>query len=61
MKALKLKSLNELKTIANPETMTPDNWKLFLKEKGHTGTTFDYLPEGLKLSLKFSFAKKYRS
>lgn len=61
MKALKLKSLKELTAITNPEKINPDNWNVFLKDKGHTGTTFDYLPEALKLSLKFSFAKKYHS
>lgn len=61
MKALKLKSLNELATITKPEKINPDNWQLFLKEKGHTGATFEYLPDQLKLCLKFSFAKKYHS
>jgi len=55
--SVKFKSFRELSKAVNA-TGNNDGWLAFLKDKGHTLTTFSYLPEHLQTSLKFSFAKK---
>lgn len=57
MKTATFKSFKSLANAING-SKNPDKWLEFLKEKGHTMITFSYLPEDIKTSLKFSFAKK---
>lgn len=52
------KSFQSLSTAVNGDKTNPDKWNAFLKEKGHTAETFNYLPESIKTALKFSFAKR---
>lgn len=52
------KSFKSLSAAINGAKTTPDKWIAFLKEKGHTEQTFNYLPENIQTSLKFSFAKR---
>lgn len=54
----KFNSFSQLSKAINADKETPETWKMFLKEKGHTEETFNYLPESLKLALKLSFAKR---
>lgn len=54
----KFNSFQSLSTAVNGEIHNPDKWNSFLKEKGHTAETFNYLPEEIKTALKFSFAKR---
>lgn len=60
MKAIKFKTFASLATAINGSTNT-DKWLQFLKDKGHTETTFSYLPENLQTDLKFSFARKTKT
>ena len=55
---LKFTSFSQMSNAINAKGKE-EQWSDFLKLKGHTGETFDYLPEDLKTSLKFSFASKY--
>ena len=57
MKTLKLTSLQSLSKINLAEQA--DTWPKFLKEKGHTETSFRILPDDLQFALKMSFTKKY--
>lgn len=56
-KTLKFNSFTGLLNAIDPQSNN-DNWLKFLQEKGHTQTTFNYLPEQLKTSLQFSFARR---
>ena len=56
---VKFKSFRELSQAVNAVNKS-EAWAEFLKLKGHTAETFSYLPETLRTSLKFSFAKKVK-
>lgn len=60
MKAVKFSSLKEFTSFVNPK-QSNENWQSFLIEKGHTPETFSYLPDHLKVSLKFSFGKRQKT
>ena len=55
---IKFTSLASIGSIVSPEKVNSEKWVNFLKEKGHTVETFNYMPEHLQLNLKFSFAKR---
>ena len=55
----KFTSFASLSIAVNAEKHNPEKWAEFLKQKGHTSETFNYLPEDIKTALKFSFAKKH--
>lgn len=54
----KFSSFKSLAFAVNADISAPEKWQSFLKEKGHTAETFQYLPDHLKTALKFSFAKR---
>jgi hypothetical protein len=54
MKTIKFNSFAALSSLVNHSS---NAWEIFLQQRGHTLTTYSYLPEDLKLALNFSFAK----
>lgn len=57
-KEIRLNSFSALADIQKPEKKTPAAWETFLSERGQTKETFVNLPEHVKMSMQFSFAKR---